>query len=65
MYSKLDQPIWGAPSIAKVINRSPSETYYLLERGLVPARKIGKAWTSTPRELLAAVTGREPVEVAQ
>lgn len=60
MYSKLDQPIWGAPAIAEVINRTPSECYYLLEKRLLPARKIGKTWTSTPRELLAAVTGREP-----
>lgn len=30
--------------------------------GYVPGRKIGKLWTSTPRELLSAVIGREPLE---
>jgi hypothetical protein len=58
--SKLDEPIWGAPAIAAIVNRSTSQAYYLLEKGLLPGRKIGKLWTSTPRELLTAVTGREP-----
>jgi hypothetical protein len=60
MFSDLDKPIWGVPAIAEIINRSPTKTYYLLEKKYVPGRKIGKLWTSTPRELLAAVTGREP-----
>jgi len=59
--SKLDEPGWGAPAIAEIINRSTSQAYYLLEKGYLPGRKIGKIWTSTPRELLAAVIGREPV----
>jgi hypothetical protein len=60
MISDLDRPVWGAPAIAEIINRSETKTYYLLERGYVPGRKIGKTWTSTPRELLAAVIGRAP-----
>jgi hypothetical protein len=64
MFSDLDRPIWGVPAIAEVINRAPSKVYYLLEKGHLPARKVGKIWCSTPRELLAAVTGREPVEAA-
>ncbi len=64
MMSDLDRPLWGVHEIAEIVNRPPSKVYYLLERRLLPARKIGKTWTSTPRELLAAVIGREPVEVA-
>lgn len=64
MFDHLDRPIWGVPAIAEVINRSPSKVYYLLEKGHLPARKIGKLWTSTPRELLTAVTGRAPAEIA-
>jgi hypothetical protein len=64
MFSDLDRLVWGVPAIAEIINRSTTKTYYLLEKGYVPGRKIGKLWTSTPRELLAAVTGREPVEAA-
>jgi hypothetical protein len=60
MMSELDKPVWGVPAIAEIINRSTTKTYYLLEKGYVPARKIGKLWTSTPRELLGAVIGREP-----
>jgi hypothetical protein len=63
MMSELDRPVWGAPAIAAIINRSTSQAYYLLERGLLPGRKIGKIWTSTPRELRAAVTGRDPEAV--
>jgi hypothetical protein len=64
MFSDLDRPIWGVPAIAEIVNRSPTKVYYLLEKGHLPARKIGKLWTSTPRELLAAVIGREPVQAA-
>jgi hypothetical protein len=62
MMSDLDKPIWGVPAISAIINRSTTKTYYLLEKGYVPGRKIGKLWTSTPRELFSAVIGREPVE---
>jgi hypothetical protein len=62
MMSDLDKPVWGVPAIAEIINRSTTKTYYLLEKGYVPGRKIGKLWTSTPRELLVTVNGREPVE---
>ena len=61
----LDMPIWGAAEIAKVINRSERQTFHLLEAGELPARKIGRRWATTRRQLRemferAAVT----VEVA-
>ena len=62
--SDLDRPIWGVPAIAEIVNRPVNKCYYMLEKGYLPGRKVGKIWTSTPRELLAAVTGRDPAEVA-
>jgi hypothetical protein len=62
MMSELDKPVWGVGPIAEIVNRSPTKVYYLLEKGHLPARKIGKLWTSTPRELLNAVIGRAPLE---
>jgi hypothetical protein len=49
----LDIPLWGARAISKQINRSERQTYFLLEEGHLPARKIGGTWTSTPRALRA------------
>lgn len=54
----LDIPVWGAPKIAKIVNVSTEQAYYMLERGYLPARKIGKQWVSTKRELLEKVIGR-------
>jgi len=38
---------WGAKAIGDEINRSPSQTFYLLERGLIQAaRKVGLHWVA-------------------
>lgn len=50
---KLDGFVWGVPQIAVIINRTPRETYYLVEQGLIDCDKIGERWRSTPRRLLA------------
>jgi len=39
--------IWGAQSIARYINRPLRTTYYLIEKGLIPAKKLG------PRTIVA------------
>jgi hypothetical protein len=39
-------PIWGADAIGKVIGRTGKQTVYLLEKGLIPARKIGDRWVA-------------------
>jgi hypothetical protein len=49
----LDAPVWGVKEIAPIIRRSPRQTYEFLEKGLIPAKKIGKTWVSTRRQLLA------------
>jgi hypothetical protein len=57
--SDLDRPVWGAKAIAEVVNRTERQTSYLLEKKLLPATKVGKLWTSTPRRLLGLVQGAE------
>jgi hypothetical protein len=53
-------PVWGAAAIGRVIGRNQRLTFSLLERGLLPARKVGGRWVASKRKLLATVTGDEP-----
>jgi hypothetical protein len=48
---------WGARAIADVIERTERETFYLLENGLIPGRKIGGKWVASRARLLAYCTG--------
>jgi hypothetical protein len=52
-----DTPIYGAKAIAKVVNKSPRATFHLLQAGLLPARKLGTQWVTTPRMLREALLG--------
>lgn len=47
--------IWTASEIAKVLNLTERQTWYLLERRELPARKIGGKWVASRRALLRAV----------
>jgi len=47
--------IWTASQIAGVLNLTPRQCWYLLERGALPARKIGGKWVASRRALLRAV----------
>jgi hypothetical protein len=48
-----EELVWGAAEIGKVINRSPRQTFHLLESGLIPgARKLGGQWVASKRVLL-------------
>jgi hypothetical protein len=51
----LDDPVWGAAAIGRVIGRSERQAFYLLERKLVDATKVGNAWVSTRRRLLSGI----------
>lgn len=60
----LDRPIWGAAAIAREAGLVDDDgkidlrkTFYLLEKGLLPASKIGRRWTSTPRRLRRVFAG--------
>jgi hypothetical protein len=61
----LDKPVWGARAIAAEAGLIDEETgepdvvraQYLLGAGLLPADKVGRAWTSTPRRLRSIASG--------
>jgi hypothetical protein len=41
----------GVPAIAEHIGESMRRTYYLLERGYIPAGKLGSIWIASRRAL--------------
>jgi hypothetical protein len=45
--------VWGCDAIGQIINQSGRQTYYLLEKGRLPARKIGAKWVASRGRLLA------------
>jgi len=54
----LDTPLWGAEAIGReagIFDAHGSvdlrRTFYLLEKKLLPAMKVGRVWASTPRRL--------------
>lgn len=53
----LDRPIWGAQAIAEEIDRSPRQTFHMLNTGQLPASKIGDRWVTTRRRLRALFAG--------
>jgi len=61
----VDQNVWGARAIAIAANIVDDSgkprvraTYHLLEKGLLPATKVGKIWVSTPRRLRSIANGQ-------
>lgn len=44
--------VWGATEIAKVIGRSARSTFHMLEKGELPARKVGSRWVADRRNLI-------------
>ena len=54
---KLDL-VWGAKGIGKEINRTATQTHYLLSSGAIQcARQVGKQWVCDRRELRAEFSG--------
>lgn len=49
---KLDL-VWGGEGIAKVIGRTPRITFNLLEKGELPAKKVGGRWVAERSKLIA------------
>ena len=45
--------VWGAAAIGGVINRPVRITFYLLESGKLPAKKIGGRYVASRKRLLA------------
>jgi hypothetical protein len=53
----LDTPLWGAREIAAVLNLTERQVWHKLEKGQLPAEKVGKLWVSTRRRLLGRISG--------
>jgi hypothetical protein len=45
--------IWGAEAIGREIGLNPRQTFYLLEKGALPATRVGRKWCSTRSALRA------------
>ncbi|WP_042776610.1 hypothetical protein [Sinorhizobium fredii] len=45
--------IWGGEEIAKAIGRTPRITFHLLEKGELPAKKVGGRWVAERSKLLS------------
>lgn len=45
--------VWGAAEIGKEIKRKPRQTFHMLEKGLLPARKVGNQWVAERGKLRA------------
>lgn len=43
--------VWGAEAIAKEIGQGVRRTFYLLETGALPARKVGGRWVTDRQQL--------------
>ena len=48
--------IWGASAIAKVIGKTGNATYLALQRGRLPAKKVGGQWVADHDELRRFLT---------
>jgi hypothetical protein len=49
--------IWGAAAIGAEIGAGKRKAFYMLERHLIPGRKIGGLWVASRRELRTALCG--------
>lgn len=44
--------VWEVEAIAKLIGRTPRQTFYLLSSGQLPAKKVGNRWVAERGKLL-------------
>jgi hypothetical protein len=49
--------VWGAEAIAVFIGRTRRQTYNMLEKGELPARKVGDRWVAERRQLIRFFVG--------
>lgn len=45
----------GVPALAKFIRKTERQTYELLEKKAIPAKKIGGRWTWSPKRVRDAI----------
>jgi len=44
--------VWGGEEISKVIGRTTRVTFSLLEKGEIPAKKVGGRWVARRQKLI-------------
>jgi hypothetical protein len=49
----LQDLIWEASAIAKFIGRSTRQTFCMLEKGVLPAKKVNGRWVASRQKLVA------------
>jgi len=52
--------IWGADAIANELGVNLRQAFYLLDKGEIPAKKVGRKWCTSRRGLrahFASITG--------
>ncbi|MFB9950992.1 DNA-binding protein [Rhizobium puerariae] len=49
--------VWGAGNIGREINQTERQTFFMLEKGHLPARKVGGKWVASRQRLLAFLAG--------
>jgi hypothetical protein len=48
----MGEKLWGAKAIGAAIDRTPKQTYYLLNKGLIrSARRVGDQWVADKDDL--------------
>lgn len=57
-----DDILFGASAIAIEIGLDVRKTFYLLERGHIPATKVGRMWTTTRSRLRRFFAGEMDVD---
>ncbi len=45
--------LWEVEEIAKVIGRTPRQTFHMLSKGELPAKKVGGRWVAERGKLIA------------
>lgn len=55
--SSAPRAVWGAKAIGKEIGLTERQAYHLLEKGLLPARKLGDKWVADARQLHVLISG--------
>jgi hypothetical protein len=52
-----DDLIWGVAAISREIDLPVKKVFYRLERGDLPAKKVGAIWVASRRKLRAQLIG--------
>lgn len=49
--------VWGVSAIARIIGRTDRQTFHMISKEEIPARKVGGRWVIERSKLVAFFTG--------